>query len=365
MACLWWFVLRRMLRITKAYGITSIADFVASRYGKSALLGGLVTVVAVFGIMPYISLQLKAVSTSVSVILDYPPTAPFWRDLGLYVALLMAAFSILFGTRHIDATEHHQGMVAAIAFESMVKLIAFVTVGLFVTFGMYDGFGDIFDQRGRRGLATLLTFEGAGARFADWFALTLLAGMAILFLPRQFQVAVIENVNEDHLNKAIWLFPLYLLVINLFVLPIALAGLLRFPDGDGRRRLHGPAAADGRAAAPADPVHLPRRPVGGDRDGDRRHGGAQHHAVQRPDHAGAAAPALAAPEPAADLSGLLLAIRRGSILGCCCWATPTSRSSASPTRWSPWAWCRSAPPPSSRRRSCSASTGRRRRCAAR
>ena len=118
MAALWWFVLRRMLRITKAYGITSIADFIASRYGKSALLGGLVTVIALVGIMPYISLQLKAVSTSVSVILDYPATAPFWRDLGLYVALLMAAFSILFGTRHIDATEHHQGMVAAIAFES-------------------------------------------------------------------------------------------------------------------------------------------------------------------------------------------------------------------------------------------------------
>jgi Na+/proline symporter/nitrogen-specific signal transduction histidine kinase len=228
MACLWWFVLRRMLRITKAYGITSIADFVASRYGKSALLGGLVTMIAVIGIMPYISLQLKAVSTSVSVILDYPATAPFWRDLGLYVALLMAAFSILFGTRHIDATEHHQGMVAAIAFESVVKLIAFVTIGAFVTYVMYDGFGDIFARATEADLGHLLTFKGAGLTFADWFALTCLSGLAILFLPRQFQVAVIENVNEDHLTKAIWLFPLYLLVINLFVLPIALGGLLRF-----------------------------------------------------------------------------------------------------------------------------------------
>src|SRR5918996_2684633 len=229
MACLWWFVLRRMLRITKAYGITSIADFIASRYGKSALLGGLVTLIALVGIIPYISLQLKAVSTSVSVILDYPTTAPFWRDLGLYVALLMAAFSILFGTRHIDATEHHQGMVAAIAFESVVKLIAFVTVGLVVTYGMYDGFGDVFAQATAAGLGHLLTFEGAGLTYADWFALTCLSGLAILFLPRQFQVAVIENVNEDHLAKAVWLFPLYLLVINLFVLPIALGGLLRFP----------------------------------------------------------------------------------------------------------------------------------------
>ena len=232
MACLWWFVLRRMLRITKAYGITSIADFIASRYGKSALLGGLVTLIALIGIMPYISLQLKAVSTSVSVILDYPATAPFWRDLGLYVALLMAAFSILFGTRHIDATEHHQGMVAAIAFESVVKLIAFVTVGAFVTYGMYDGFGDIFARATEAGFGHLLTFRGAGLTFADWFALTCLSGLAILFLPRQFQVAVIENVNEEHLTKAIWLFPFYLLVINLFVLPIALGGLVRFAGGE-------------------------------------------------------------------------------------------------------------------------------------
>jgi Na+/proline symporter/nitrogen-specific signal transduction histidine kinase len=231
MACLWWFVLRKMLRITKAYGITSIADFVGSRYGKSALLGGVVTLIAVVGIMPYISLQLKAVSTSVTVILDYPAEAPFWRDMALYVALLLAAFSILFGTRHIDATEHHQGMVAAIAFESMVKLIAFVTIGLYVTFGLYNGFGDVFRQAIDAGYGELLTFRGSGLSFADWFALTCVAGMAILFLPRQFQVAVIENINEDHLNKAIWLFPLYLLAINLFVLPIALAGLLRFPRG--------------------------------------------------------------------------------------------------------------------------------------
>ena len=231
MACVWWFVLRRMLRITKAYGITSIADFIASRFGKSALLGGLVTLIAVIGIMPYISLQLKAVSTSVSVILDYPATAPFWRDLGLYVTLLMAAFSILFGTRHIDATEHHQGMVAAIALESVVKLLAFVTIGAFVTYGMFDGFGDIFTRASDAGFGHLLTFEGAGLTYADWLALTCVSGLAILFLPRQFQVAVIENVNEDHLTKAIWLFPLYLLVINLFVLPVALGGLVRFSGG--------------------------------------------------------------------------------------------------------------------------------------
>ena len=239
MACLWWFITRKMLRITKAYGITSIADFIASRYGKSALIGGLVTVIAVVGIMPYISLQLKAVSASVTVILANPDLphlqsaepVPFWRDLSLYIALIMAAFSIVFGTRHIDATEHHQGMVAAIAFESVVKLIAFVAVGVFVVYGLHDGFGDIFTKATEIGQGHLLGFQSAGLAFADWFALILLSGLAILFLPRQFQVAVIENVNEEHLNKAIWLFPLYLLVINLFVLPIALGGLLHFPEG--------------------------------------------------------------------------------------------------------------------------------------
>ena len=228
MACLWWLVLRRMLRITKAYGITSIADFIASRYGKSALLGGVVTMIALIGIMPYISLQLKAVSTSVSVILDYPATAPFWRDLGLYVALLMAAFSILFGTRHIDATEHHQGMVAAVAFEIR---------------GEADRLRERRRVRHLRDVRRLRRHLRPGHRgrlrppadlsrcrveLADWFAMTCLSGLAILFLPRQFQVAVIENVNEDHPDQAIWLFPLYLLVINLFVLPVALGGLSAF-----------------------------------------------------------------------------------------------------------------------------------------
>jgi Na+/proline symporter/nitrogen-specific signal transduction histidine kinase len=238
-ACLWWFVLRKMLRITKAYGITSIADFTASRYGKSALLGGLVTVIAVVGILPYLSLQLKAVSLSVGVILDYPElpapgevqATPYWRDIALYVALLMAAFSVLFGTRHIDATEHHQGMVAAIAFESVIKLVAFLAVGLYVTFGLYHGFGDLFARAVEAGQGALLTFAGTGLSYVDWFAFTCLSGLAIMFLPRQFQVAVIENINEGHLDKAIWLLPLYLLLINLFVLPVALGGLLRFPDG--------------------------------------------------------------------------------------------------------------------------------------
>ena len=234
-----WFVIRKIIRISKVNRTTSIADFIASRYGKSFQLGALVTIIAVVGILPYISLQLKAISTSFSVLLQYPeivmPSAststPVLQDTGLYVALIMALFAILFGTRHIDASEQHEGMVAAIAFESVVKLVAFVAVGLFVTFGLYGGFGDIFAQaEGSGALRRLFTIDGVGSH-TSWIMLTVLAMGAIVVLPRQFQVLVVENVDERHLRKAMWLFPLYLLLINIFVLPIAFAGLLLFPGG--------------------------------------------------------------------------------------------------------------------------------------
>jgi len=241
MIALWWVVLRKILRISKQNRITSLADFIASRYGKSALLGGLVTVIAVIGILPYISLQLKAVSSSFTILVQYPEIAmpssvgaiSARQDTALWVALILAAFTIAFGTRHLDAAEHHQGMVAAIAFESLVKLLAFLAVGVFVTFGMYNGLGDLFGRAAADPKLNpmLAPLEGVAGGYANWVWLTILSMMAIMFLPRQFQVAVIENVDEKHVNKAIWLFPVYMLAINVFVLPIAFGGLLRFPDG--------------------------------------------------------------------------------------------------------------------------------------
>ena len=241
MIALWWLVMRKILRISKQNRITSLADFIASRYGKSALLGGIVTVIAVIGILPYISLQLKAVSTSYSILVQYPeivmPTSlgetPARQETALWVALILAAFTIAFGTRHLDAAEHHQGMVAAIAFESLVKLLAFLAVGIFVTFGIYHGFGDLFARAAAQPkLRAMMTpLEGVAGGYASWVWLTILSMMAIMFLPRQFQVTVIENLDEKHLNKAIWLFPLYMLAINIFVLPIAFGGLLHFPGG--------------------------------------------------------------------------------------------------------------------------------------
>ncbi|MEK7362305.1 MAG: histidine kinase, partial [Pseudomonadota bacterium] len=224
MIALWWVVMRKIIRISKQNRITSLADFIASRYGKSALIGGLVTVIAVVGIVPYISLQLKAVSNSFTIVLQYPAivmpakvgAVPFLQDTALGVALILAAFAIAFGTRHLDAAEHHQGMVAAIAFESLVKLLAFLAVGMFVTFGIYKGFGDVFERAAAttRLRAMQTPLDGVAGSYASWAWLTVLSMLAIMFLPRQFQVAVIENVDEKHLNKAIWLFPLYMLAIN-------------------------------------------------------------------------------------------------------------------------------------------------------
>jgi Na+/proline symporter/nitrogen-specific signal transduction histidine kinase len=241
MIALWWLVMRKILRISKQNRITSLADFIASRYGKSALLGGLVTIIAVVGILPYISLQLKAISSSFSILVQYPEiimpaqlgAAPMRQDTALWVALILAAFTIAFGTRHLDAAEHHQGMVAAIAFESLVKLLAFLAVGVFVTFFIYDGFGDLFARASAvpKLRAMMTPLDGVAGGYASWAWLTILSMMAIMFLPRQFQVTVIENLDEKHLNKAIWVFPAYMLAINVFVLPIAFGGLLHFPDG--------------------------------------------------------------------------------------------------------------------------------------
>jgi Na+/proline symporter len=231
-----WTVLRKMIRIARTHRITSIADFIASRHGQSPLLAMLVTLIAVVGILPYVALQLKAIASGYALLVDAPaqPLA-WWRDSTLYIALVLAGFTVAFGARHLDTAERHEGMVAAIAFESLVKLLAFLAVGAFVTWGLFDGPADLFGRAAARAeLAPLLGLgSGAAGGFAggQWFALTLLAMLSVLFLPRQFQMMVVENVDERHLRRATWAFPLYLLLINLFVLPIALGGLLHFQGG--------------------------------------------------------------------------------------------------------------------------------------
>ena len=233
-----WAVLRKMVRISRSYRITSIADFIASRYGKSRALAALVTLLALVGVVPYVALQLKAVATGYALLTGAAPGAegtPLIAWIALGVALVLAAFTIAFGTRHLDNTERHEGLVAAIAAESIVKLLAFLAVGAFVTFGLFSGPGDLF----ARALAVpeigrLLHADPAKPfAFDQWLALLVLAGLSVLLLPRQFQVMVVENVDESHIRRAAWAFPAYLLLINLFVLPIALGGLLYFGPGRG------------------------------------------------------------------------------------------------------------------------------------
>ena len=229
-----WVVVRKMLRVARAQRITSIADFIASRHGKSPLLAGAVTLITVVGIVPYIALQLKAVATGVALLTTPPgaaaaPPPAWWQDPTAAVAALLAGFTMVFGTRHLDGAERHEGLVAAVAAESVVKLLAFTAVGVFACWGLFDGPADVFARAAADpALRGLLRLAPEGARFAheSWSGLLLLAGLSVLCLPRQFQLMVVENVDERHLKRAVWAFPAYLLAINLFVLPLALAGLL-------------------------------------------------------------------------------------------------------------------------------------------
>ncbi len=237
MMILGWPILRKIICISKINRITSIADFIASRYGKSATIAGAVTIIAVLGIIPYMSVQIKAISTSFQLISQYPDvymaqtatSIPATKDTAFFVAILLALFAVIFGTRHLEATERHEGLVAAIAFESIVKLLAIISAGIFITYGLYSGFTDLFEQAGLvPHIRQLFVMEVNAATFTGWYNALFLAMMAIFLLPRQFQVIVVENVDETHLKKAVWLFPLYLLAINIFVIPIAFGGMMHF-----------------------------------------------------------------------------------------------------------------------------------------
>ena len=240
----WWFMLRKTVRICRENNITSIADFIGSRYGKSQRLGGLVTLIAVLGIMPYIALQLKAVSTSFEILCGQPHVSiplPGGGDVPVgssaLAAGILALFAVLFGARRLSSTERHEGLVAAIALESVVKLCAFLVVGIYVTFFLFDGFHDIFGRMAAaypERLDHLTTLGDPGeVSYASIFSMLAISMGAIMLLPRQFHIMVIENADERHIRKAMWLFPTYLFLINLFVMPIALAGILFTDSGAG------------------------------------------------------------------------------------------------------------------------------------
>jgi sigma-B regulation protein RsbU (phosphoserine phosphatase) len=232
MACFWWLLLRKMLRICKENNLTNISDFLTLRFGKGPLLGVVATVGMLLAIVPYIGLQLKSVADTFNILAHQaavsPLATPVYQDTALYVGLVLAVFSILFGARHLDPTERHEGMVAAIAFESIIKLLIFLALGFFVTYGLFSGWQEIFSR-----ICATPQFchlpkigTGPGNGYAGLLVVTLLGMGGILFLPRQFHMAVVENTDEKHILTAMWLLPLYLVLITLFVLPIAFGGLL-------------------------------------------------------------------------------------------------------------------------------------------
>jgi Na+/proline symporter/signal transduction histidine kinase/ActR/RegA family two-component response regulator len=227
-------LIARVVRVAKTQNISSIADFVAARYGKSERVAAIVSVIALIGSIPYIALQLKAVSSSLNVFLtaanaSVPLQVSVFGDLAFIVALVLAGFAVAFGTRHTDATEHQDGLIMAISVESIVKLVAFLMVGFYVTFIMFDGYGAIVEQLNQQGISTSLVERTSG--FGSYITLILLSSCAALLLPRQFHMTVVENRSIDDVKRAAWLFPLYLILINIFVIPIALAGLAVFPEG--------------------------------------------------------------------------------------------------------------------------------------
>ncbi|MFU8882543.1 MAG: ATP-binding protein [Rhodobacterales bacterium] len=224
----WWWALRKMVRIGRTQRITSIADLISSRYGKSGGLAVCVTLLAVIGITPYISLQLQSVTLSFSSFATVDPDGVSLmarHDTALWVAVGLALFTILFGTRNLDANERHHGVVMAIAVEAVVKLFALIAVGVFVVWGLAGGIGPMLE---RIDASDIGHWQMDGGR---WVGLTFLSAAAFLTLPRMFQVLVVENEDERHLRTAAWAFPTYLLLMSLFVVPIAVIGLDLMPPG--------------------------------------------------------------------------------------------------------------------------------------
>jgi len=224
-------LLRRVIQLAKSQNITSIADFIAARYGKSQAVAATVAVIAIVGSVPYIALQLKAVASSLETILSEDKlfsSMPLIGDIALVVTLAMAVFAVLFGTRQTDATEHQHGLMLAIATESIVKLVAFIAVGAFVTFWMFTPVELI--ERAMKTPEAVRAISYVPS-IGNFLTMTLLSFCAIMLLPRQFHVSVVENSSLEEVKRARWLFPLYLVAINLFVIPIAIAGLVTFPFG--------------------------------------------------------------------------------------------------------------------------------------
>lgn len=227
-APLWIVVMQKIIRISKKNKVSSIADFISLRYGKHRFLGALVTLVSVIGIVPYIALQLKAISETFEIMTSgyTPNTSAIYNDATFYIAILLALFISFYGTQRSDASEKHPGIIISIAFESVLKLSFFLIIGVYITFFLFDSPAEIYTKMSEfDDFEKLTTLSGLKDSF-NWFYTIVLSFFAIFLLPRQFHVAVVENNSEKDLKQAIWLFPLYLLLFNIFTIYIAWGGRL-------------------------------------------------------------------------------------------------------------------------------------------
>jgi Na+/proline symporter/signal transduction histidine kinase len=225
----WWWILRKLVRIGRVQRATSIADLVSSRFGKSNVLGVLVTLIAVIASTPYIALQLQSVTQSFAVFASDSPQGwalPSMSGTALWLAGGLALFTILFGTRNLASNEQHHGIVTAIAVEAVVKLVALLAVGVFVVWGLGGGISAVATRIANTDIAAWQPDLGR------WTALIFVSAAAVITLPRMFQVMVVENVDESHLARASWAFPAYLLLMSLFILPIAVVGMERLPNAN-------------------------------------------------------------------------------------------------------------------------------------
>jgi Na+/proline symporter len=216
--------LKRMILAKQNLRLTSVADLISTRYRRSQRIAALVTLACLIGLMPYIVLQLRAIGSAVDLLTPSTETIGWSLD-GVLITLMMALITIIFGVRRLDPTERHEGIIAVLVAECLVKLFALLALGAYVTYGVFDGFSDILRQLDQAGLQQVYSFGSEGAGYS-WVALILLGAAAIVLLPRQFHVTVVENSNPEHLSTAVGLFPFYTILINLFVIPLAGAGLL-------------------------------------------------------------------------------------------------------------------------------------------
>ena len=228
-APLWIFLLKKITALSKLYNVSSLADFISIRYGNNRSLGALVAIVCAISIIPYIALQLKAVSETFQIITNTSSNSQgFIFDTTFYIAIILAVFASFFGTLSLDASRKKNGVILAVTFESILKLTFFVAIGIYVTFYIFDGGNDIIHKVSQKfDIHQLSTLADSNAGI-NWYFMIVLSFLAIFLLPRQFQTSVVEFSNQKQLSKAIWVFPLYLLIFNIFVIFIAWGGLYLF-----------------------------------------------------------------------------------------------------------------------------------------